>query len=71
MTEFVRVGHYNYGLAHLDDIEWVGESGSTWGALCGVEFDPGPGSVKWAEGKPLCGACREVAERKRESVRQG
>jgi hypothetical protein len=68
MSEYVRVGHTDYGLAHLDEAAEIDRWGSTYTALCGVEFDPGPAYQVLAQGKPLCGFCQEIAAN--ESARQ-
>jgi hypothetical protein len=60
-TDARIVGHDAHFFAHLAaSLYYPGDE--TWEALCGVEFEPSPASRKQAEGKPVCGACQDLAK---------
>jgi hypothetical protein len=66
-TDVVRVGNSENFLAHLDYESWGNGDGIKWGTLCLLEPDL-PLTEKGAEGKPLCGACKDIAEAERIKV---
>jgi hypothetical protein len=66
---FIAVGHPDHFFAHLDLAPWGKyandkdrEQQTSWGPMCGVEFDTRPATQPEAEGKRLCFMCAEYAE---------
>lgn len=57
----IRVGNRETFLAHYEHADWIGGRDTCWGTLCGLDPEH-PFTPAGAEGKKLCGACKDIAD---------